>query len=676
MTLESDVAKLLGPDGPLSRWSEFEPRPQQASMAREVAMTLDEGSLAIIEAGTGTGKTLAYLLPALLSGKRTVVSTGLINLQEQIYYKDLDFIRKHFRILFTAVILKGRDNYVCMRKARGQHLHYRTMRNVGPDSWQARFDAWLKDTKTGWKEDIPGDLMAALPARVSESLSSGQHSCRGGRCRFQKSCFYVSARRQAANANIVLVNHDLFIADLVIRGGSDSSVIPEWEAAVLDEAHLLSEKATRWFGRSLSCSDVSLTCRQLAEECEDGSLRNLSSVPQVVEICGRLADTLGFLEVQIEERLVEEKRASADERWEKFLFPETNPRSQTIKQLFARAADLCESANMLLPHPKEDEREEDELPDNASDELRLDVFKNKLGAYAETSRLLAAADNPDLVYQFEKSRGDLVFSALPVEGGRILGERLKAADRPVVLTSATLATARTFSFTMARFGFLTGEARTKWLSSPFDYARNTLLFIPEHLPSVKDKDKYLPAFLEEVVPLLKLTKGRALLLFTSNDHMNYVADRLPRLVPYRVLVQNRHGAKSKILQDFTKDVSSVLVATSSFWQGIDVPGESLSTVVVARLPFEVPTSPLMLSRKALVDDRGGNFFNEYTLPQMILSLKQGLGRLLRRNTDRGVLAIFDNRVLTEFFGKKILASLPETRLVKKLDEAREFIVSL
>ncbi|MDR2386765.1 MAG: ATP-dependent DNA helicase [Deltaproteobacteria bacterium] len=702
----------MGQDGPLKAWANFEIRPEQTEMALEVERAMKDDDLTIIEAGTGTGKTLAYLLPALLSGKTTVVSTGLKNLQDQIYQKDIVFLKKYFEMDFQVAVIKGRENYVCRRllrlKARNPSLLMEDQR------WKDQLNHWASDSLTGLLEDIPKELQDKIPKTVK--IYSSSDSCRGSSCPNFHSCFYYRNIALAAKSKIILVNHYIFVLDLSLKAktGDQGGIIPDWEAVILDEAHLLEKTATECLGYVFEVSESAKTIEGLIELFEKGIMKDSPMAEAIIELCQEIIDILDSISSFYKESFSERELYTYET-------PREKENSREIAQKLRAVSDRCEALSRTLPSPKlnpapassspwgslqnsdygkfssgqppqagpfQEAVTWEELVDQP-DEERLDLFQKKLATIIQNTSFIADHSDETFVYQVsakfgayepksgKKSKKEaplkISFAALPIEAGQILGDMLRRIEKTTVLTSATLSTSGNFNFFKNRFGF-SQETPSLTLDSPFDYAANTVLYLPAHIPGVDDSH-YPEAFLRETAQLLNLSKGRGLVLFTSNEKLKMAAAGLPDLVAWPVMVQN-DDTKANLLERFKNNVNSILMATASFWQGIDVPGESLSVVIIDRLPFEHPFRPLAKGRKRLLEQRGQNAFNSYALPHMLLTLRQGLGRLLRSSSDRGVLAIFDKRAAHSSYAKDIQKSLPPSLKVDKLSDLEEFLASI
>lgn len=637
--MQKQLRQLLGPFGPLANsWRGYEPRPGQLTMALEVARAFQEDDFGLIEAGTGTGKTLAYLLPALMSGKKTIVSTGLKNLQDQIYDKDLPFIREFFGANFRAARLKGRENYLCpffLKKTLAQGSLFEDL----DKALLKEVADWAPQTRHGDRAEFP-----FLPegGRLWSEVSAPADRCLGQRCPDFGDCFLWRARREAAAADLVLVNHHLFMADLAVRAGGFGEVLPQWEAAVFDEAHLLEEAATSYFGRTLNSVALLGLKRDLDRAIIQVNLTTGARLQPLAQVFGNQAEALGL------------NFYRQPGEWELGL---DNDRElgPLREYLFNFHHDTLALAERL----KAPARENEELAPLLSRVLEA----------AGTMLFLAEGQNREYVYQAERQGRRLTLSALPIKVARQLSEGLWSQGRTLVFTSATLSAGGDFSFFKERLG-LWPEIKGLSIESPFDYQNRTLTYLPLTLPQ-PSAPNFIEAAASEIEKLLDLSRGRALVLFTSHRNMNYVADHLRPRVKWPLLRQGDMG-RAAILEEFKHQTSSVLLATHSFWQGVDVPGESLSAVIIEKLPFPRPDRPLIRARSRLMEEEGRDPFIDYYLPEAALTLKQGLGRLMRQSLDQGLLAVLDVRLSKKGYGKKLLKTLPPGRKTSDLAEVADF----
>ncbi|MDR2947150.1 MAG: ATP-dependent DNA helicase [Candidatus Adiutrix sp.] len=637
--MRRQLQELLGPQGPLAQaFTDYEQRPGQLAMAQAVARAFEEDDFCLVEAGTGTGKTLAYLLPALMSGKKTIVSTGLKNLQDQIFDKDLPFIRKFFGDNFRAARLKGRENYLCpffLKKTLAQGVLFSGEDRAILEAVNQR----APQTRDGDRSEF--SLPEGWP--LWAEISAPAERCLGPRCPEFGDCFLWKARRQAAAADLVLVNHHLFMADLAVRASGFGEVLPDWEAAVFDEAHLVEEAATSYFGKNLSSWALSILKRDLDRALPSLSLTTGASFGPQLEIFGRQVEALAS-------RFY--KRPGEYELWREG-DPEAGPLRDFLINLYHDSLALAEPL-------KAPARENDELAPLLS--RLLEAAGNML--------FLAEASSREYVYQAERQGRRLSLSAFPIRVSRQLADGLINTGRTLVFTSATLSSGGDFSYFKDRLG-IWPEVEGLAVESPFDYARRTLTYVPTALPQPSEPD-FPEAAARHIEELVNLSRGRALVLFTSHKNMNFAADYLRERIKWPLLVQGEAG-RAATLEEFTQSTSSVLLATHSFWQGVDVPGESLSAVIIEKLPFPRPDRPLVRARSQLMEEEGRSSFGDYFLPETALTLKQGLGRLMRRRSDQGLLAILDVRLLKKGYGKKLLKTLPPSRLTSDMAEVSAFL---
>ena len=638
--MQSRLKQLLGPEGPLAQaFEEYESRPGQLAMALAVARAFEESDFCLVEAGTGTGKPLAYLLPALMSGKKTIVSTGLKNLQDQIFDKDLPFIRKFFGDNFRAARLKGRENYLCpffLKKTLAQGVLF-----------SSEDRAILEEINRLALQTQHGDRteFSIIPEGwpLWSEVSAPADRCQGQRCPDFSDCFLWRARRQAAAADLVLVNHHLFMADLAVRAAGFGEVLPDWDAAVFDEAHLVEEAATNYFGRSLSSWALSILKRDLDRALPTLNLTTGALLTPQVEIFGRQVDALGS-------RFY--KRPGEYELWREG-DPEAGPLRDFLINLYHDTLALAERIK---------------APAKDNDELA--TLLSRLFEAAGNMLFLAEAGSREYVYQAERQGRRLTLSAFPIRVSRQLAEGLINTGRTLVFTSATLSSGGDFTYFKDRLG-IWPEVEGLAVESPFDCRSRTLTYVPVEFPQPSDPD-FPEAVAQHVEELINLSRGRALVLFTSHKNMNLAADYLRDRIKWPLLVQGESG-RATTLEKFIQTTSSVLLATHSFWQGVDVPGESLSSVIIEKLPFPRPDRPLVKARSQLMEEEGRSSFNDYFIPETALTLKQGLGRLMRRHSDQGLLAILDVRLLKKGYGKKLLKTLPPSRLTSDLAEVAAFL---
>jgi ATP-dependent DNA helicase DinG len=593
--------------GSLSRaLAEFEPRAEQAALAAAVESALATGRHLVAEAGTGVGKSLAYLLPALESGQRVVVATATKALQEQLLRHDVPVAAAALGRHLDVAVVKGRQNYLCRRQLHGFQPFLLADGRAGR-AWEV-MQPWLDTTETGDRAELEVEPPEALWAE----LAVGADRCAGRRCPFVSACFAEAARERAGTADLVIANHALYFAHVAGGGG----VLPEHDAVVFDEAHRLEESAASWLGGRVSRAGLRRLALDLERACREGQRPLPARQVDRVERAG--------------ERLL---RAVAP--------PSGRRRLREVPA--AVALVLVDALGDLA----------DALAGQGED---LDALgRRALGIAAETEACL----EPGTLERVVWSEPDALAWA-PVDVAEELRERLWDEGPTAVLVSATLTTGEDAAFVRRRLGL--ADARETIVGSPYDYADQSLLYLPRSMPDPRS-DGFIERAAEEIVSLLALSHGRALVLTSSYRALEAYAERVRGRVPYDVLVQG-DAPRERLLERFRDDVASVLIATATFWQGVDVRGESLSLLVIDKLPFSAPGDPLHEARCEAVERGGGDWFADYALPSAMLQLRQGFGRLIRSHGDRGVVAILDPRLRTRGYGRAFLAALPRCPVVE------------
>ncbi|MGH9775250.1 MAG: ATP-dependent DNA helicase [Candidatus Acidiferrales bacterium] len=633
-----DMAGIFGPGGMLAKsHPSYEFRPSQLEMAELVEEAFRLRQHALIEAGTGTGKTLGYLIPAISSGRRVVVSTATKALQEQLYRKDVPFLQKHFAPELKVALMKGRSNFLCKQKVHlmdGQPV----LKGLGEVEWFAQIRDWEKVTETGDRAEL--DFLPDA-SELWNRLDARSDTCTGQKCPEFKSCFITAMHQRAQEADLIIVNHHLFFADLALRQDDFGSILPEYSAVIFDEGHEIEDVASDYFGRQVS----SYRFEELARDAEQ-TLRLLHL--EVKGIPKRI--------VQLRER---SRTLFAEFPEREGRFPFDHAERESFLEKNREAYDSLAGALKRL------ESELAALPSKPEEILAIARRSAELRRELE---FLLESQEKNYVYWFERRGRGLFLAATPIDVSAILREQLFEQFDTVVITSATLAVGGRFDFLKQRLGLSAVKERV--LSHEFDFGRQAAFYIPKSLPDVRD-----PAFAaraaEEIARLLEITEGRAFCLFTSYAQMQEIHDRVSKHVDFPMLLQGT-APRTVLLDRFRSTDHAVLMATASFWQGVDVPGRQLSCVIIDRLPFAVPSDPIVAARVKALQDDGHNAFAEYQVPEAVLSLKQGFGRLIRSKTDRGVLALLDNRIHRMQYGKIFLESLPQYAVTQDLAEVARF----
>jgi len=633
------LREFFGPEGLLARCHpQYEFRPGQLEMAAAVEQAFQQKRHLLVEAGTGTGKTLAYLIPVLRSGRRVVISTGTKNLQEQLFYKDIPFLQQHLPGEIRATYMKGRSNYLCRQKfyeLEGQPV----LKGLEELDHYARIRDWEKQTETGDRAELE-----TLPdtSELWTKVDARREACTGKKCAQFDRCFITLMHQRAAAADIVIVNHHLFFADLAVRQDDFASIIPDYSAIIFDEAHELEEVASQYFGVQVS----NYRLDELARDTESTlQLKQLDSKRLRRLLRGLRECSHSFFALFPSE----EGRFPFEAR-EEFL-----ERHQEAYAALLETLKSLETAFAALPEKPEE---------------IYNLIRRTLEMRTELRFLLESRER-NFVFWYERRNRGVFLQATPIDVSSILRERLFDCYDTIVLTSATLAVAGQFDYLKARLGIR--NAQEKVLPHSFDYAQQALLYTPEHLPDIRSP-AFVPRAAEEIVQLLEASQGRAFVLFTSHTQMNEIHRRVVQLSMFPLLLQGT-APKTVLLERFRRQENAVLFATASFWQGVDVQGPQLSCVIIDRLPFAVPTDPVVAARIRALTEEGRNAFVEYQIPEAIIALKQGFGRLIRARTDYGILAILDNRILRKQYGKLFFDSLPPYRVTSELAVVRQFMES-
>jgi ATP-dependent DNA helicase DinG len=644
------LQKFFAPGGMLSQSDlPYEHRPGQLEMARAVEKALQEKRHLIVEAGTGTGKTLAYLLPALRLGQRVIVSTGTRNLQEQIFFKDIPFLESLLGPL-QVTYMKGRANYLCRHKLYALRDQPILSGLEMVDQFRA-IREWEQHTETGDRAEL-----ATLPENspLWARLDARTEACLGASCPNYERCFITQMRRRALESDIVIVNHHLFFADMAVRrqaqGAPDAGVLPEAAAVIFDEAHELEDVASSYFGVNIS----NLRFEELARDVET-----------LLRAKKALSNGLADAAQQLRERA----------RLFFSVLPESGNAAEGRVPFSDRDGFLEGTGDVYLGVCNMLEQLGGELDQLRGVDEASGLKKRTVELYKQLRFLLESRDNSYVFWIERRNAGGLRqgtrniwLQATPIEVSSMLAEQLFENVPSVVLTSATLTVQNSFEHLRRRLGI--ANARELVVPSHFRYGEQALLYLPPEMPDPRETG-FAAAAAEKVREVLEITEGRAFCLFTSYNQMREVHERLLAMVGFPLLLQGT-APRNALLDAFRSTPNAVLLGTSSFWQGVDVQGEQLSCVIVDRLPFAVPTDPVIAARMKAIEADGGNPFAEYQLPGAVLTLKQGFGRLVRSLNDRGVLVLLDPRLQRQRYGRVFLESLPPYRVTQRLSDVQEF----
>ncbi len=630
------VKQFFGPRGLLSRWHpKYEHRPGQAQMAEAVADALESRKHLIVEAGTGTGKTLAYLIPAILSGRRVVISTGTKNLQEQLYFKDIPFLEKHFAHPLKVCYMKGRANYACRQKI------YDADREPVLEGMEEVIDFeiirnWEKKTETGDRVEIK-----KLPGASAawSKVDARRERCSGAECEQFSRCFITLMQQRARESDLIIVNHHLFFADLALKTAELEGVIPEYEAVVFDEAHDIEDVAGEFFGLSVSNYQFDELTRDVSSLARRKDLGD-DEIERIVRVVDDAAARFFALFGSVDGRRGFQQHVE---------FLDSHDREYR---------DVLHSLELLGAHLS--------LVKGGPDELipligRTSELSGKLATWMQ-------GDDPGSVYWIDVRGRGTYLAATPIEVSSILEEKLFGRVDTVALVSATLAVSGAFDYVQKRLGLR--AARGLIVPGHFNYEKQALLYVPQHLPDPRNA-AFADAAAREVAGLLRITQGRAFVLFTSYQQMRLVYDRVSFELEFPMLLQGT-GPNNALLDEFRATPNAVLFGVSSFWQGVDVPGDQLSCVIIDKLPFAVPADPIVAARIGAIREAGGEPFYEYQVPEAALMLKQGFGRLIRSSTDRGLLVMLDARITKMRYGQIFFDSLPNYGFTLDIQEVQSF----
>jgi ATP-dependent DNA helicase DinG len=661
---------LLCDSGPLARTlAGYEPRAGQLEMADAVEAALAEDRILLCEAGTGTGKTLAYLVPAILSGKKVVISTATRALQEQIAERDIPLIEKHLGLSVKARVMKGLGNYLCLRRFE----EYRASPGAGgAESALALIERWRTVTRTG---DVAEAVELSEDDPIWREVTSSSDTRVGQPCAFFDECFVTRMKREAEAARLLVVNHHLFFADLALRGPHPGHVIPDYDAVIFDEAHQLEDIATDFFGVRLSSARVEAVLRDLERSLSYlGASDPVVGDTRAIAAARRASDAFWARLAQSVDKM--EGRVSIDPN---HFSGEMAARWHELDAALEAVSALAESARGRLGAAYK-------RPPRASPSTLGEALAVAARRSSELRDQLAIAVEgaPGRVTWLEAGARGYVLSSALVDVSAVLRDLVFERVPAVVLTSATLASSvgshgpsaereSPFSFVRSRIGLADDRlgVREALIASPFDFENNALLYLPRDLPE-PGSPAFLAAAAERAIELIDITDGGAFVLTTSYRSMRALAATLRESMPDRRVLLQGEAPKTALLDEFRRGGDAVLVATQSFWEGVDIPGRALRLVILEKIPFAVPSDPLVKARSERIEAEGGNAFTQLAVPAAAIALKQGFGRLIRTRADHGIVALFDERVQRKSYGRRLLSALPPARRAERVEDVRKF----
>ena len=627
-------AEHLGADGALARHIEnFAPRKEQQEMAAAVDEAITQGERLITEAGTGTGKTFAYLVPALLSGKKVIISTGTKTLQDQLFHRDIPTVRAALQVPVEVALLKGRANYLCLYRLEISEDKARRKKALARQWMQVR--DWQVQTQSG---DIAECSVLPEDAEIWPKVTANADNCLGQECPSFSDCYMIKARRRAQQADVLVVNHHLLLADMALRDDGFGEILPGAHAFIIDEAHQLPEAATQFFGLRLSS-------RQLNELATDAITEQLTEVKDAKAISSA-AESL--------QKTVADLRLAFGPGAQRSPWQAMQERDVVIKAVAELATALNDLEDMLEPH--------------AERSRGIEKCLRRTQAVIELLPQVTGKADDNYIQWFETFRRGFSLHLTPMDVADNFRGHMKESRAAWIFSSATLAVADSFDHFARRMGL--EEAETRRWDSPFDFANQAEVYVPEGLPEPNSRG-YTAAVVEAALPVLKASQGRTFMLFTSHRALQEAVGLLEGKLDYPLLVQGS-VSRSDLLRQFREHGHAILLGTGSFWEGIDVRGEALTCVIIDKLPFASPDDPVLQARINSMRSAGGNPFMDYQLPTAVISLKQGAGRLIRDVDDYGVLMLCDPRLISKPYGKLFIRSLPPMKRTRKLAEVEAF----
>jgi len=648
---DAQIEQLFAPSGQLgSAVASYRPRHAQIEMAKAIAQAIVGQNTLIAEAGTGTGKTFAYLAPALLWGGKVIISTGTKNLQDQLYSRDIPAVRKALGVPVSVALLKGRANYVC-------HFHLeRTLENGRLTSredvgYLREISRFIKMTNTGDKAELSQVPESAL---IWNLVTSTKENCLGSECQYYQDCFVMKARKEAQKADVVVVNHHLFFADVALKDTGIADLLPAANTVIFDEAHQLPDTATLFFGETISTSHILELCRDVLAEGLSRARDGAEWAKLVVPLEKAARDLrLCFPPEQV-------KLSLSQIPFSNEFFTAFETLKEKLKELLTILETQAERAETL------------ELC-----RVRAQTLSEQLAAWGKSAPINSELIDQECVLWVEAYSSSLQLHRTPLSIAPIFNKQREGSARSWIFTSATLAVKKDFSHYASQMGLI-DEKALSW-PSPFDYENQGILYIPTGMPEPRSLN-YIDAVIDAALPVIIASGGRAFLLCTTLRAVKQSAQRLrdefeQRNLPFALFVQGELG-RTELLEQFRRSGNGILVGSQSFWEGIDVRGEALSLVVIDKLPFAPPDDPVLSARITAMEQQGKNGFVHHQLPEAIINLKQGAGRLIRDETDRGVLMLCDPRILTKPYGARVWQSMPSFKRTRELSVVEGFFDSI
>lgn len=659
------MEEIFGPNGLFAKHHpDYEYRPGQVAMANAVADALGNSRHLLVEAGTGTGKTLAYLVPAIALGRRVIISTGTKNLQEQLYYKDIPFLQRVLPRPFRASYLKGRSNYLCLLRLQRAEMSP-VLEGLEEMDYFDEVRKWAYTTNIGDRAELK-----TMPENIGfwRHIDARSDICVGSKCPNFDPCFITKARQAAVESEIVIVNHHLFFADLALRGREYGQVLPDYSAVIFDEAHQLEDVASMYFGSQVSSYQVD----DLVGDISRLMITDVAAAVELTKASARVTrfasqfwmgftgqDPTASLPITLKGDGRFAIRQAMFVRKDRSGKHAPTPIGERFVNLKSALERLRSGLEVIKDAPPE-----------------MDAILRRVEQVLFDLEFIILGDDRNFIYWAERRGRGVFLQATPIDVSGLLSDKLfniidtdnENSVDSVVLTSATLTSNSSFEFIKSRLGI--EDAEELIADSNFDYQRQAILYLPPQMPDPRDAN-FTEAAAAEIVNIINATQGRAFVLCTSNSSMDMLRDLVAARVDFPIYKQGE-GSRTGILDQFRNTPHAVLFATSSFWQGVDVRGEALSCVIIDKLPFAVPSDPVIAARQRFIDETGGSSFTDYSVPSAIITLKQGLGRLIRSTTDRGVLSVLDPRLTTKAYGQTFLNSLPNCRITHNIAEVAAF----